>query len=277
MPQKTESKTEFAKRCGVSQPALTRACKAKLLPAMVGKRIDVDHPAAVAYAEKQACDQTPGAATGLDSRYEEAVASCRATGRWSASSLRRELGIGYNRAAKLIGMIELAGLAPVPGQEPEAGKPATPDRSHTPALAVPPAGQQPLDDPPPVHEIPKDVARFMDWTLRDIVTQYGTMTAFNDFLKATKTVADIVEKDLKNAKSRGELVSRHVVKVGVIDPIEAAHINLLTDGAKSMATRSAALLAAGKTADELETYLAKAIGKFIKPVKNKVKRAMANA
>ncbi len=274
MTHKTITRTAFAKLAGCHQSTVTRACLTALLPACNGKRIDPDHPAAIDYLAVRACGKTPPPATGIDPKYEEALQLCQNTGRWTASNMQRKLMIGYKRAKRILEQFEGLGLVPAP--EPQPPEPDR-SRSHTAAAALPPPAEIPPSDPPPVHELPKDVATYMDWTMRDIITQFGTMTSFNDFLKATKTVADIVEKDLKNAKSRGELVSRHAVKVGVIDPIEAAHINLLTDGAKSMATRAKALCAAGQGIDDVEKYLAKAMGKFIKPVKSKVARAMANA
>lgn len=45
------TRADFARLAGVSGAAVTKACKGQLAPASVAKRIDVDHPAAVAYLE----------------------------------------------------------------------------------------------------------------------------------------------------------------------------------------------------------------------------------
>ena len=45
-----------------------------------------------------------------DSRYEEAVQLVRETRRCSTSWLQRKLTIGYNRAAKIVEMMEKRGL-----------------------------------------------------------------------------------------------------------------------------------------------------------------------
>lgn len=45
------SRAEFARTCSVSEAAVTKWCKNAGAPACVGKRIDRDHPAAVAYAQ----------------------------------------------------------------------------------------------------------------------------------------------------------------------------------------------------------------------------------
>lgn len=47
------SKSAFARECGVSPSAITKACKHALRPALVGDRIDKDHPAAIEYREKK--------------------------------------------------------------------------------------------------------------------------------------------------------------------------------------------------------------------------------
>lgn len=43
------SRSELARLAGVSPAAITKACKGQLRPACVGKRVDLDHPAAVQY------------------------------------------------------------------------------------------------------------------------------------------------------------------------------------------------------------------------------------
>lgn len=53
--KKLVSRSDFARLCGVSPAAVTKACRGKLAPACKGDRIDVNHPAAKAYlaAHKQ--------------------------------------------------------------------------------------------------------------------------------------------------------------------------------------------------------------------------------
>ena len=47
------SKAELARLAGVSKAAVTKAAASFLKPALVGKRIDVDHPAAAAWLQKK--------------------------------------------------------------------------------------------------------------------------------------------------------------------------------------------------------------------------------
>jgi hypothetical protein len=108
------------------------------------------------------------------------------------------------------------------------------------------------------------------------VTKFGTDVALLDFLKATKAIEDIYEKRIKNAKASGELVDREQIKIGVFEPINTAHIKLLTDGSKTIAVRTKAMLDAGRDLGEVEAFITKQISSFIKPMKAKVARTLKN-
>lgn len=297
MAKKLFSRTEFARMAGVAPASVTKACKARLLPACDGKRIDAAHPAAVEYIENRTRVTTPPAAPGLDPLYEEAAAACSEAGRWSITHIQRAIRVGFTRASTIFGQLKAAGLVPERGAPPArppppvATKPphvrgtaaAKEKRKRTPppealaayARAAEQEGKAAGDDY--VFEVPEDIQAFADMTLRELVEKFGTDTRFVDWLKATQTIEAINEKRLKNAVTRGELVNRQLIKVGVIDPIDAAHIKLLTDGAKTIARRASAMTAAGRELEDIEKFVADQIGSFIKPVKSKVVRALSNA
>ena len=128
-----------------------------------------------------------------------------------------------------------------------------------------------------IHEVPDDIQAFADMSVREVVQRFGTDVAFLDWLKATKAIEDINEKRLKNAATKGSLVSRELVKLGIIDPIDAAHIKLLTDGAKTITRRVTAMHDSGRNLDEIEKFVKNQMTSFIRPVKAKVKRALGNA
>jgi ribosomal protein S20 len=113
-------------------------------------------------------------------------------------------------------------------------------------------------------------------SLRELIGRFGTDIAFKDWLAATKQIEDINEKRLKNATTRGELVSRELVKNHIVEPIDAALQKLLTDGAKTMAKRVDAMINAGRSVDECETYIRETISSFIRPMKTKVSRTLKN-
>jgi hypothetical protein len=58
MVKKLVSRSEFARRAGVSAAAVTKACNSTLKAALDGKRIDAAHPSAIAYLENKAAVQT---------------------------------------------------------------------------------------------------------------------------------------------------------------------------------------------------------------------------
>lgn len=296
MVKKTLNKSEFAALAGVSAAAVTKACKAGLQPALSGKRIDIDHPAAVEYLEKQDRAKTPEAAPGIDPMYEEAVRTCQESGRYTISGLQRALRIGFRRASKIFQIMQGAGVVP---NKPTAAPPIPiekPEDRPTPVL--PPrkaSGQEaqrttkkqealaalaPADDLATgdiIHEVPEDIQAFADMTLRELIQRFGTDTAFCDWLKATKDIEHINEKRLKNAATKGELVSRHLIKIGIIDPIDSAHIKLLTDGAKTIARRATAMHGAGRPLEDVEEFVKDQITSFIRPIKAKVARTLKNA
>ena len=52
------SRAEFARRAGVAPSTVTKACKKALAPATSGRRIDVNHPAAIAFINKRTGNTT---------------------------------------------------------------------------------------------------------------------------------------------------------------------------------------------------------------------------
>jgi len=285
------SKSKFAKMAGVNPSTVTRLCSTLLQAAVVGKQIDAAHPDAVKYLDKPARGPTSNsesAATGLDALYEDAVECCHRTGRWTASSIQRELRIGYERAKRIIDVIRINGLIPdkdaAPATTPDPvdskprGQAVVKQSKKSAALArAAAAAEDELGIGTVIHEVPEDIEAFADMTLRELIQRFGTDTAFVDWLKATKEIEYINEKRLKNAQTQGELVSRELVKVGIIEPIDAVHIKLLTDGAKTITRRVTAMHSAERDLDDIEKFVKDQITSFIRPVKAKVKRALKNA
>ncbi len=82
---------------------------------------------------------------------------------------------------------------------------------------------------------------------------------------------------LKNAATKKELVSRKLIQVGVLDQIEACHNKLLTDGAKTIARRVIAMHDGGRRIEDCEVFASNQISSFIKPMKEKIAKALENA
>lgn len=279
--QKLVSRSKFSDLAGVNPSTVTRVCKTILAGAVVGKQIDVAHPDAVAYLEKQVHAATPAPAPGLDPHYQEAIESCTETGRWSVSQIQRSCRVGYNRATAILETMKRLGVVPNVVDAQDFTETLTTfiekTKSKKPvgAAAVKEAKKQAYSEERLI-EIPEDIEEFADMTLRELISRFGTDVRFVDWLKATQSIEAINEKRLKNAQTKGELVSRHLVKVGIIEPIESAHIKLMTDGAKTIARRAAAMAQAGKEVAEIEAFAVDQISSFIKPVKAKVDRALRN-
>lgn len=286
MVKKLVTKSEFARMAGVSAAAITKALRGALGAAADGNRIDAGHDEAVLYLKNKADAPTPPTeqpATGVDPLYESAISYSKSIGRLSISAIQREMKVGYNRAKAIVDMIKLAGVDitdPVPTPKPE--KPAPVVKGHTARNNAKEAEslkaiKEEIESGTVVHQIPDDLDDFVDMTLREILTRFGTKTAFLDWLKATKSIEDINEKRLKNAQTRGELVNRELIRTGVIEPFDTAFNKLLTDGAKTIARRVTAMSGAGRPVEDCEAFVADQISSFIRPAKAKIIRTLKNA
>jgi hypothetical protein len=277
--QKIVSKSKFSELAGVNPSTVTRVSKTILSAAVVGKQIDSAHPDAVAYLEKQRHAATPPAAPGLDPLYQQAVESCASLNRWTPSNIQRACGTGYDRAVAIFETMKRLGVVPnvVDGDEFTETLKTFIQKSRKPvgAAAVKEAKKHAQNEDR-IIEVPEDIEEFADMTLRELISRFGTDVRFVDWLKATQSIEAINEKRLKNAQTKGELVSRHLVKIAIIEPIESAHVKLMTDGAKTIARRAAAMAQAGKPVAEIEAFAIDQISSFIKPVKAKVDRALRN-
>lgn len=267
-------KTSFAKVAGVSDAAVSKATRRALRPALVGKRIDADHPAAVEYVERQKRRREPSPAPGIDPLFPRAVAACRVANCMTVAYLKTALGIGQPRAQRIISQMKAAEVTPSDPPPPP------------PPVAVEPPPPVVVEPPPPVAveppadiliDVPADIQAFADMTLRELIEKFGTVSHFNDWLKATNEIEKINERRLKNAATEGVLVSRELIKSGVIDPFNAAHRRMLTDGAKTIAVRVDAMSRAGRSVADIEAFVSDQIGSFIRPVKACVARALRNA
>lgn len=279
------SRAKFAELAGVNPSTVTRLCSTQLEGACVGKQIDADHPVALDYLEKRQRIQTPPPATGLDPLYEQAVALCGESGRWTANFIQRNMHIGYNRAKTILASLEANGVVPANGvrEKPEPSKPA-PATQQAPkpkgGAAVLRIKKQEQQEQPPAsqaREVPENMREFADWTLRDLVQTFATDVRFYDWLRSAKVLEDLIEKQLKNEERSGELIKRDIVKSGVLDTVDGAFTRMLTDGAKTIGTRAHALAASGAPAEEIERLVATQLTTFIRPTKTKMRRVLENA
>lgn len=240
------SQSEFARWIGVSPAAISAVSKRSLKPAMVGKKVDASHPAAINYNQTQ-----------LEKR-------------------QRKLERGVN---------------PSPGPRPDASekqkrfskmavsraqRKTTSEPDETPKKKKK-RGPASLSDFAPasgLESLPKDIRELAHMTLHDLVEIFGTDLHFVDWLKATRELEVIHDKRLKNRKVEGTLVDRELVRQGVLNPVDAAHKKLLTDGARTLARRISTKALSGSSVEECEAHISEYISGFIKPLKREIARVL---
>lgn len=248
-------RVDFAQLAGVSPAAMTKACAPgkQLHPAMVGKRIDAAHPAALEYLNGRA-----GMPTGVAKQPVSVSKLPTPPPPTAASATKLPVKRGPKRRT------DVAKAAPV------SARPAT-AAVHSVATPPPPPSGDTRD---PTDQVPENIRAFLDFTLAQLIRMYGTDVAFLDWLKATKTIEEIQERQIRNAESRGELVRRDLVKVAIIDPFDEAHRRMLGDGAKTIARRAATMAQAGRDVEEIEKLVRDQLSSFITPAKDKIVKSL---
>ncbi len=245
------SKAEFARRAGVSRASVTKACNGDLGGAIVGRRIDVNHPAAQSYLQKH---DNPSIVKTKELRQK--------TGRNGYVTGNRE-----SKTQKVKGITPKKAKS----ENEEASLSKTPENEKQ----TPPARASVV--PPDDHnDIPESLLPYLDYSLLQLIKKFGSDVAFLDWLKAVKIIEDIEEKRLRNSERRGELVSRPLMKKGVIDVVNETHLRMLTDGAKSIANDAMAMALSGSDQQKVERAVEKRLSKFIKPCKARMTRAIKN-
>lgn len=121
------------------------------------------------------------------------------------------------------------------------------------------------------------IGKYLDWTLRDIVTHFGTDSTFKEFLTSTRVIEDIEAKRIKNAASRGDLISRDFVTSHVLTLVEQMTVRLLSDVPRRLTTQLYAQSKAGIECGEAERDAREVISQIIKNVKNEAERNLAHA
>lgn len=232
-------KSEFARLAGVSPAAVTKAVVRQLKAAMVGPRIDLDHPD---------------------------------TQKYLAEGDRRAL----RSNARLFAPTPDP-PAPRPPTKPPEANPFELPKSPTPKLVngrvAQPAAPRPAPAPAPAED-PEDVSAYLDLTLRELMRRFGTQTAFRDLLAATKQIADIEEKKLKNAERVGKLISREFVRVHLLAYLATASRGLLQDTAVTLAQRMYSMCRAGIPVEQAEQIARDLIGAQLRQAKEQIRRVL---
>jgi hypothetical protein len=136
-------------------------------------------------------------------------------------------------------------------------KPKT--RSRTARSPMEPREQLPEDGP--------SVESLLDWTLRDITDEYGSMDKFMDHLNARRKIADARRLELANAANEGLLVPRAFVATHVVALIDATYRRLLSDTAVTIAARLQSMVRADTSLEELQRTTRDLIESQLQPLK----------
>jgi hypothetical protein len=242
--------------------------------ATIGKRVDAAHPIAATYLKTKHAAKTPSPATGLDPLYEGAISYCVEEGRYTANILRTKFNIGSDRAKKIIQTMQAAGL--IPGKDDPPITLEKSSRPHTRGHTVRNEEKKAAYPPEVPKDIPDNILEFVDMSLRQIIKKFGTDTAFIDWLKAAKEIENIDTLRIKNARIKGQLVHRDLIKKGVLDHVDAACRQLLTDGVKKITKEIITMGQAGEAIEFCEQTVRDHISSFIKPMKAKSERTLKN-
>lgn len=123
----------------------------------------------------------------------------------------------------------------------------------------------------------RDVAEISEMTIRQVVRRWGTVTEFKDWLDATKALETIREKNLRNAETEGNLISKKLIVTHVMGALEAGNRRLLSDTPKTMARRLYAAARADVPIEEAEQMVREIIGSHLRPVKEGAVRLLRGA
>lgn len=237
MAQRLLSKAEFARLCGRSKAAITKALRGSLRDALVGDRLDIDHPAAGLYLA--ACGKKAPPA-----------------GPPTKSPKRR------------------ASDPPAPTDSAESDDSGAPDPTAPRRRGSLPPPK--LDRDRGLEQL-AELPRYRDLTFRELAARWGTFRVFSDLLDALKTIEDIRKTHLHNEETEGGLISRELVRTSLFGGIESAFKRLLTDAPRTIAGRVLAMGKAGASVEEAERVVREIIGGHLKVVKATAVRVLRGA
>jgi hypothetical protein len=109
-------------------------------------------------------------------------------------------------------------------------------------------------------------------TVREVVTQYGSVDAFKRFVEAGKNIADYKLKEMSLQLKRGDLVQRDAVKNSVFALIDVAFRRLLSDVPTTLSKQIVARVQAGgpETTSDVEVMIRDACSQVLSNCKRSI-------
>jgi hypothetical protein len=141
----------------------------------------------------------------------------------------------------------------------------------------PPPQNQIVDDQlPPTDWMPgPEIAGIAQLSLADLSRRFGTAQNLKIWLEARKKIVDIEEKEIKNAKTKGELIPRLFMEQHVIAPFEGVFIKLLTDATQTVTRELFTQFQGGATIEEAEVTVEDSMSTHILAAKQHVTMSIA--
>lgn len=278
--QKIVKRSDFADLAGVSPAAVTRVCKTLLFEACVGTRIDAAHPVALEYLARRqrAMDRKNGIEPDPQPDPVESSEPVEVRVRLPKPPVIKVTKPPKVKAQPKVATVNVAKPKPVHEKKPEISKAAVGIVTKTPHVrgreAAKETKKRSIVGTPLEESGNEDMQIYGNMTLHELVKRFGTDVRFSDWAKAYHTLESIQDKQIKNAVALGELVSKELVKRGVFDPINETVTKLVTDAARTISVRSAAMTLAGQTSPEIEALVVDILQSYLRPLKARMERSI---
>ena len=252
-------KSEFAALAGVSRPAISKAIReGRVILDPSGKRVDLDEPINQKYLQGNR-NKTPPAKPKTTKR----AATTKKTAAKKSTTAKRAATTKKAPKTK---------PTPPPKRPPQqTGRqgPKPKDETQDP--------QADAYDPyyHTVRETNVEASDLKRMTLDEIFRRFGTMRSVIDHCDALKKIEDIEMRQTKNAKERGDLIPRAVVKT-MLGHFDEAHARMLSDVPAALATLIHPLCGGSIEKEKLEEMIRDTNSKDINAAKAKVRRKVAS-
>jgi hypothetical protein len=150
---------------------------------------------------------------------------------------------------------------------------------------APPKPPSKTPQPPPKVETPsdhleefktgeKDIRTMSEMTIEEVIATFGSAAEFDRWIKSVMDLEKTHALRIKNLVDEGKLVSRKIIKQGIIDPIDEVFTKILTDGSKSASIMVHTMALSGSTPSEIEDHIRMTFSKIIKPAKDRMGKAI---
>jgi hypothetical protein len=116
----------------------------------------------------------------------------------------------------------------------------------------------------------RDLIEFGEMKINWLVARFGTAPECLTWVKAMHEMEKVRERRIKNDQKTRQLVSRELIKMGLIDPIEETWTRMLTDGSKTEAIQAYAMAKSGRTVDDIEKFIRENKSRFIRVAKERI-------